>query len=801
MSRFKKYKKLTQPIYKTPKNIQGEIPVYRISESGIFQLENKKAENLYDKAYRFTDVNYSTKDVDGQEEIFIQWCKILNSLNVSFKIVVANLNRNMDDYKKEVMFDLKGNEYDAIRKAYNENIKDKMATGKSGINQQKYFVISAVKNTYEDADAYFQTIENSLKNRFLDMGSKLIPMNAIERLSALHSIYRLGKETEFSFDWDEAVSHGRDWRDEICNLYLQEHKDHLEFEDRVYRVLYAKKYSSSLPDEFMQQITSVPYQSIITLDAVPLPKEVVVAKLMDTYMASERSIEKQQEQRNKNGAFTTEPSYDKRKEKEETEEYLDQVRRNDEKMFLVGFTIVVMAKDEKELESRTNSLQLIANSHNMTLETHWLRQKDSFKTSLPLGCRFVNTMRPMFTQPLAVLMPFNVQELQMKKAVCYGVNQVSKNLIMGSRKQLPSGNGFVFGKTGFGKSFFIKMEAGQIFVYFEDDDIIIIDPQNEYFEVAEALNGTVVNLTSSTDTYINPMEFDPERISIEDHEKRIHIQDGIIAEKAEFMLGICEQVMHQELNSHHRTLIDRCVRLMYQYTFQNIHEGKAYEMPTMRIFQEYLKKQDLPEARNLAISLELFIEGSLSIFAHESNVDVDNRMMVYGIKDLGNELRAVSILVMMENIRQRVYRNWKKGKGTWIYIDEFHVLADGSFATKYLEGFWKEVRKMGGICTGITQNVVDVAKNPTMTTMLSNSEFVMLLKQEPGDRDKILEVLDVSENELRYVTQSGVGRGLIRFGDKTMPNDVSVEKDTMLYDLFNTNFHEIVEKGKLLDDD
>lgn len=430
-------------------------------------------------------------------------------------------------------------------------------------------------------------------------------------------------------------------------------------------------------------------------------------------------------------------------------------------------------------------LSVVFEAVTMALAIMLCKQRESLNTALPIGVRQVETMRTMLTQSLAVLMPFNVQELNDKQGCYYGINQVSKNINIGNRKKLINGNGFVFGVPGSGKSFFCKMEMGNVFLS-GNDEIIVIDPMNEYFDIAETYGGTVVNMSTYTDNYVNPLDMDVWSLDLNDSK-------GMIREKGEFMLGLCEQCMGESLNSRQKSIIDRCVRKLYI----EIARSREKYVPIMSDFYEILMNQPEDEAKDIALSLELFVNGSLNIFNHQTNVDVDNRFTVYGIRDLGTELSPITMLVMMESIQNRIIANGKRGIATWLYIDEFHVLLNSEYSAKYLQQLWKKVRKQGGLCTGITQNIVDLLQNYTATTMLANSEFVALLKQANTDSSRMAEVIGVSEAQLRFVTNTSSGMGLMKCGNVVIPFDNTIEKGTDLYNLYNTNIHEKIQMQKM----
>ncbi len=321
------------------------------------------------------------------------------------------------------------------------------------------------------------------------------------------------------------------------------------------------------------------------------------------------------------------------------------------------------------------------------------------------------------------------------------------------------------------------------------DDIIVVDPMNEYFDIAKLYGGTVVNLSSYTDNYMNPLEVDLADLSV--LKRR-----AVIRQKSEFMLGLCEQSTGESLNSRQKTLIDRCVRKVYQ------EAARKKQIPVMTDFYRTLLEQKEEEARGLALSMELFTEGSLNIFNHQSNVDVDNRFLVFGIQDLGEELFPIAMLVMLECIQQRIMENWKKGIATWLWIDEFHVLLQSPYSANYLWALWKKVRKRRGICTGITQNLADILRSDsrdTIGTMLANSEFVALLRQSSTDLDTVADALNISEAQLDYVNNAPAGTGLLRFGSVVIPFDETVSKDSKLYHMYNTNPYELAEQAESAD--
>lgn len=779
---FRELKKADEPLYRTPKSIQETIEIMKVAENGIFEV----AKHRFSRCYRFQDINYATTSEPEQISIFERYCRFLNSLDVNFKITINNKNRDMEELREHVYLQPEQDGFDHYRSIYNDIMEAKIREGRQGIEQERYLTVVIERRNFEEAKAQFATIEASLHKEFGELGAQIVPLSGNERIRVLYGYYHLGREDTFDFDIREAQKTGADFRNDLAGGMLQFYADYFRDEGKFCRALFIKKYPSSLSDRFLNEITSLPVHSITSIDVVPVPKDMTTRILQKKYLGIESEIIRQQRVRNKNNDFSSEISYNKRIEKKEIEEIMDDVRENDQCLFYAAVTVILMAGTKEELDSMTGTVETIGKRNSVVIEEHYLKQREALNTALPIGVRQVETMRTMLTQSLAVLMPFNVQELNDGDGCYYGINQVSKNINIGNRKRLINGNGFVFGVPGSGKSFFCKMEMGNVFLG-SRDEIIVIDPMNEYFDIAATYGGSVVNMSAYTDNHVNPLDMDVWGLDLNDSR-------GMIREKGEFMLGLCEQCMGENLNSRQKSIIDRCVRRLYM----DIAKSSEKYVPVMSDFYEVLTGQPEEEAKEIALSLELFVNGSLNIFNYQTNVDVDNRFTVYGIRDLGTELSPITMLVMMESIQNRIIENGKAGKATWLYIDEFHVLLNSEYSAKYLQQLWKKVRKQGGLCTGITQNVVDLLQNDTATTMLANSEFVALLKQASTDSARMAEVIGVSEAQLRFVTNTPSGMGLMKCGNAVIPFDNTIRKGSDLYNLYNTNIHEIIENSQLL---
>ena len=773
--RFEQLKRSDKPA-RAPKYLQETMGFQRISRDGIFEV----AKGKYSKTYRFQDINYVTAGADDQMKILKQYCKTVNAIDVSFKITINNRNKNMQEFRENVLFHKKGDPFDWIRDAYNHITESRIVEGKQGIEQERYLTACVERKGYEQAKAFFATFEATLKQNFAELGSTIEPLDAKERLRILFQFYRMGDEEQFHFNFRQCMKSGGDGKKKNFRGYMKFYPGYFETDRKKCRALFIKKYPASLPDTFINEITNLPVHSMTTIDIVPVPKDLTNRVLQKKYLGIENDILKQQRVRNRNNDFSSDISYLKKVQKEKIEGVMDDVRENDQNLFYVGVDMVIMADTKEELDSITETLRNMANGRMCQIEPHYYQQLEALNTVLPVGGRQVSTLRTMLTRDIAALLPFHVQELN-ENGICYGINQVSHNLCIANRKKLANGNGMVFGIPGSGKSYFSKSEMLQVFLGTEDD-IIVIDPTLEYFDIAKALGdqAAVINLSSYTKNYVNPLEMDVGCLDLNDSQ-------GQIRDKGEFMLGLCEQCYGDSLNSRHKSIIDRCVRKLYM----DIARAGEKHIPTMTEFYSLLMEQPEPEAKDIALALELFVNGSLNIFNHHTNVNVQARFLVYGTRDLGKELGAISTLVMLENISARIAENAEKGRATWLFIDEFHTVLDKEYSAKYLYTLWKKVRKLGGLCTGITQNLTDMLQNYTAMTMLGNSEFIALLKQANVDSQELSRVAGIPEAQLRFVNNSPSGTGIIKHGSVCIPFDNRMGKEeNPIYALFNTNLHE-----------
>lgn len=766
-----------------PKTTQDTIEILQIAPNGIFRV----GENVWSKSYYIKDVNYTPKTFDEQLSFFNDWYKTINSFDTYIKITVFNKNRDMDVIENKILYQHQNDGFDWLRDSYNEITENRLFEGKKGIEQIKILTISVKKKNYEEAKLSINTFESSFVANFAAIGSNLTEISSNEKIRILYNFYHSGEEELFNFDITKEVCKGRNFKDYIAPNYIDFQKDVDCFNtDKFYAsCMYVEpeSYPTKLSDTFFNNLTNNTFLSCFSIDFVPISQDVAYRTLEEKLLGIESKITKQQEKRNRTRNYSSDISYKVRIEKEELENMMNHMREDDQKMFWVGLNFVVCGKTKEELEENINIINQICEKETIEISPYTNKQREALNTILPIGVRQVDKMRALFTSSAAALIPFNVVNLQQtNNPFQYGINQISKDPILANRKNCVNGNGFVFGVPGGGKSFTgCKMEIGSVFLNTEDD-IIIVDPTLEYFDVANAYKGSIINLSSSTTHHFNPMEIDLKKLQKD-------MADGQVREKSEFMLGIVDQVMDGGMRPVHKTLVDRAIRILYSKIAEQPSDLR--HQPIMSDLVEVLKEQPEKEARDITISLELFTEGGLNIFNNQSNVNINDRVVVYGLRDLGEDLTGVAMLVMLENIKQRIIKNYEKGKATWLYVDEFHEVLGKPYSRNYFISLWKKVRKLGGLCTGITQNVIEVLKDPMTSTLVSNSEYTCFLKQAEPDILALKTAFpNISDAQLYYASHAEPGTGLIRFADVVIPFSNIIDKQNPVYAIYNTNLHE-----------
>ena len=760
--------------YKVPKSVQDYIPIQKMWEDGIFKVGNR-----YTKTFRFDDINYAVASREDKEAMFLEYSELLNSLDsgVTTKITINNHCRNRVDFERSVLIPFKEDGLDVYRKEYNDMLLDK-ATGANSITQEKYITISVHKKDIDEARNYFARIGSELSSHFAKLGSVCSDIDGTERLRILHDFYRAGEETDFHFDVKEYAKLGHDFKDYICPDSMERADNYIKFGNKYARVLFLKDFASYIKDSMVTELTDLNRNMMLSIDVIPIPTDEAVREVENRLLGVETNITNWQRRQNSNNNFSAVVPYDMELQRKESKEFLDDLTTRDQRMMFATITLVHMADTKEQLDSDTEELQSIARKHLCQLAVLRFQQMDGLNTVLPIGARKIDALRTLTTESLAVFMPFKVQEILHDGGIYYGQNSISNNMIVANRSFLLNGNSFILGVPGAGKSFMGKNEIVN-FTLASDADIIVIDPEREYSRLVEALGGATIKISATSNNHINAMDMNSE------------YGDGAnpVTLKSEFILSLCEQLIGaNNLGPMQKSIIDRCTASVYRDYQQRGYTGKV---PTLKDFRAELLKQSEPEAKEIALAIELFTDGSLNTFAKETNVDVDNRLICYDILDLGKQLLPIGMLVVLDNILNRITANRAKGKSTYIFIDEIYLLFQNEYSANFLFTLWKRVRKYGAYCTGITQNVDDLLQSHTARTMLANSEFLIMLNQASTDRFRLAELVNISDMQMSYITNVEAGRGLMKVGSSLVPFFNKFPKNTQLYKLMTTKPGEV----------
>ncbi len=752
--------------YRVPRRVQDVIPIQTIWPDGIFRVGNK-----FSKSYRFTDINYQVASREDKETMFLAYSELLNSLDsaATTKLTICNRRQNRANFEQSILMSMRGDGLDKYRKEYNQMLIDK-ATGANGTMQEKFVTVSIFKKDIEDARAYFTRIGADLTARFAALGSKCVELDAADRLRVLHDFYRAGEEETFHFDMADMARLGHDFKDYICPDAIEKHSDYLKLGDRYCRVLFLKDYASYIKDDMVTELTDLSRNLMLSIDILSVPTDEAVREVENRLLGVETNITNWQRRQNSNNNFSAVIPYDMELQRKESKEFLDDLTTRDQRMMVAVLTMVITADSKQQLDADTDRVRQLTGQRMCQMAVLKYQQIDGLNTVLPIGVRRINTFRTLTTESLAVFMPFKVQEIMDKGGIYFGENAISHNLIMCNKANLLNQASFRLGVPGSGKSFSVKEEIAFLLLN-TDDDILICDPEGEYAPLVEAMGdlGTVIRVAAGGKDRLNAM----------------YMVDGYgennpIVVKSQFIMSLVERIDQNGVGPQQKSIIDRCTAAVYQEAEQ------AGTVPTLTTLREKLLEQPEDKAKEIALSLELFTTGSLDIFGHKSTVDLDKRVVVFDIHGLGEQLKPIGHLVITDTMLNRVTLNWKKGKRTHVFIDEFHVMFENEFSAAFFNSAWRQFRKRNAYPTAITQNVEYLLDSVQASTMLSNSEFIVMLNQAASDREKLARLLNISAEQMGHITNAPAGCGLIKYGSALVPFVNRFPHNTELYRLMTT---------------
>ena len=758
---FSKLKKQNKEEFRIPKTTQDMIPVDTVYKDGIFKIGNR-----YTKSYRFLDINYAIASKEEKTGLFLDYGDLLNSFDssVMVKITVNNHKIDLHKFKEDILIPFKEDGLDEYRKEYNEMLLDKLKES-DDIVQEKYLTLTVFKNNVEEARNYFSRIGTELSSHFAKLGSGCIELNLEERLKILHDFYR-SDESEFNFDMKDNMRKGHSFKDLICPLAPEFKHKYFKLDDKYGRVLYLSNYPRFIKDSIVSELCNLNKNMMYSMDLISIPTDEAVKEIERKLLGVNTNITNWQRRQNANNNFSAVIPYDMEMQREECKEFLDDLTIRDQRMMLCNITIMHLADSKEELDNDTELLKSVARKFMCDLSILYFssRQLDGLCTVLPIGLNRLNIIRTLLTESASVFIPFRAQEIADKGGIWYGQNAITNNPIFCNKECLQNPNAFVLGVPGSGKSFLTKEEI-EFIIMRTDDDILICDPENEYSNIIRKFGGEVIEISAGSKDHINAMD----------------MKDGYgdsgdpVRDKSQFIMSLIEQVSRKGIDDLERSIIDRCVRETYM----------EFERPTLKTLRAKLLEQQEKEAKALALKLEIFTDGSLDAFAHETNVDVNNRIVSYNIFKLGKQLKTMGLLVITDAMINRVNENFIKGKKTHIFIDEFHVVFENEQSAAFFNSAWRQFRKRDAYPTGITQNVEYLLDSVEASTMLSNSEFVVMLNQAYQDREKLGRLLNISDEQMSYITNAQSGCGLIKYGGILVPFVNKMPKGR-LYDLNTT---------------
>ena len=766
---------------------QKTIAYKEMARDGICRVKDR----CYSKTIRFSDINYQLAQNEDKNAIFENWCDFLNYFDSSihFQLSFINHKSSMKEFENVIRIRPANDDFDEIRMEYAQMLRHQLAKGNNGLVKSKYITFSIEADNIREAKPKLERIESDILNNFKILGVPAVTLNGAERLQILYETFNPDETVDFRFDYDSMLRTGLTTKDYVAptSFVFRDGKT-FQMGNTIGAVSFLQILAPELTDKMLAEfldmdknlIVNLHIQSVDQLKAIKLVK----SKVTDI---NRMKIEEQKKAVRSGYDMDIIPS-DLNTYGGEAKRLLEDLQSRNERMFLVTVLFLNTARTKQELDNAVLQTAGIAQKYNCMLRRLDYQQEEGLMSSVPLGVNHISIRRALTTTSTAIFVPFTTQELFMEgESLYYGLNALSNNMIMVDRKKLKNPNGLILGTPGSGKSFAAKREITNAF-FVTQDDIIIGDPEGEYYPLVHALGGQVIHISPTSRDYINPMD-----INMDYSE-----DDNPLGVKSDFVLSLCELIMGSRdgIEAEEKSVIDRCLPLVYQKYFS---DPRPENMPVLGDLYDCLRKQKEPQAQRIATALEIYVNGSLKVFNHQTNVELNNRIVCFDIKDLGKQLKKLGMLIVQDQVWNRVTVNRESHKSTRYYIDEFHLLLKEEQTAAYSVEIWKRFRKWGGIPTGITQNIKDLLASREIENIFENSDFILMLNQAAGDRQILAKQLNISPYQLSYVTNSGEGEGLLFYGSTIIPFKDKFDKSLKLYSLMTTKPEEI-EKQKELED-
>ena len=765
---------------KKPYSAQQTIDFKEMWPDGVCQV----TDTFFSKTIQFQDINYKLAHNEDKDMIFNGWCSVLNAFDptVSYQFSFLNLTTNEEEFEESVTIPLQGDDFDEIREEYSRMLQGQLAKGNNALTKTKYITFGINAGGIKTARPRLEQIELGLLSEMRRMGVAAESLNGKERLRIMHSMFHMDTHERFNFDWSWLLPSGLNTKDFIAPSSFDFRKAHtFRMSQKHCSVSMMQILAPSLEDDVLTDFLSIESDMVTTMHIRSIDQVEALKRLRRMITDLDRAKIEEQKKAVRSGYDMDILPRGLMSYGPDVKSQMDALEKSNERMFMLTFLLLNTADTPRGLKSVFQQAKTLAIKHNCQLVRLDFQQEQGLVSSLPLGVNQVEIERNMTTRSLGNFIPFITRELFQygKDALYYGLNASSSNLIMVDRKKLKNPNGLILGTPGSGKSFAAKREIANCFLV-TMDDIIICDPEGEYYALVQRLHGQVIRISPTSGDYINPMD-----ISLVNMDK-----DDVLRLKSDFILSMCELLVGNRtgIKAFDRSVIDRTIPKVYEKYFA---DPRPENMPTLGDLHHVLLEQHEREAHRIATVLEIYVTGSLNVFNHQTNVDIHNRLVCYDIKDLGKQLKRLGMLIVQDQVWSRVAANRQEGKSTRYYMDEFHLLLKEEQTAAYSVEIWKRFRKWGGIPTGITQNVKDLLASYEVQNIFENSDFIYMLNQATGDREILAKQLGISKYQLSHVTQSAEGNGLLFYGDVIIPFVDRFPKDTQLYKIMTTKPNEI----------
>ena len=763
-----------------PRTAQQSIPFQRMFPDGICRVTDR----YYTKTIQFQDINYQLAQQEDKTAIFEEWCSFLNFFDSSihFELSFMNMSTDADAFEKSIRIPYQNDGFDDVRAEYGMMLRQQLQKGNNGLTKTKYLTFGIEADSMKQAKPRLDHIEVDLMNNFHRLGVAAKLLDGKERLQLMHSMFHMGDQEKFRFDWKWLPKTGLSVKDYIAPTSFAFPGSRIFRMGKLYGAMsYLQITASDISDQLLKDFLDMDSSEIVTMHIQSVDQNKAIKQIKHTITELDRSKIEEQKKAVRAGYDMDIIPSDLATYGNDAKSLLKELQSQNERMFLLTFLVLNTGSTKQELETNVFQANSIAQKHNCNLRRLDYQQEQGLMSSMPLAYNQIEIQRGMTTSSTAIFVPFTTQELFQdgKEALYYGLNALSNNLIMVDRKKLKNPNGLILGTPGSGKSFSAKREITNAFLT-TSDDIIVCDPEAEYTALVTRLKGQVIKISPSSTQYINPMDIN----------SNYSEEDNPIALKSDFILSLCELVVggKEGLQPVEKTVIDRCVHQIYQTYFEN---PVPERMPILEDLYNALLKQEEKEARHVATALEIYVKGSLNLFNHRTNVDVNNRFVCYDIKELGKQMKKIGMLIVQDQVWGRVTANRSAGKCTRYYVDEFHLLLKEEQTAAYSVEIWKRFRKWGGCPTGITQNVKDLLTSREVENIFENSDFIIMLNQAAGDRQILANTLNISPHQLSYVTHSGEGEGLLFYGNVILPFVDHFPTNLELYRIMTTKLSEV----------